>query len=89
MKEGGPGGEGGMGDSGRSGALVPGGREREGNQGGKREDMETGEWVLKCGQERGWIERWGRGEGVFVFSSRRRHARYISVTGVQTCALPI
>ena len=25
----------------------------------------------------------------FVFSSRRRHTRYISVTGVQTCALPI
>src|ERR1044072_5783177 len=23
------------------------------------------------------------------FSSRRRHTRYISVTGVQTCALPI
>ena len=36
--------------------------------------------------------RWG-GEGggvwVFFFSSRRRHTRYISVTGVQTCALPI
>ena len=27
--------------------------------------------------------------GVFFFSSRRRHTRYISVTGVQTCALPI
>ena len=26
---------------------------------------------------------------VFFFSSRRRHTRYISVTGVQTCALPI
>src|ERR1044072_7465125 len=26
--------------------------------------------------------------GIF-FSSRRRHTRYISVTGVQTCALPI
>ena len=25
----------------------------------------------------------------FFFSSRRRHTRYISVTGVQTCALPI
>src|ERR1044072_2488291 len=24
-----------------------------------------------------------------IFSSRRRHTRYISVTGVQTCALPI
>ena len=24
-----------------------------------------------------------------MFSSRRRHTRYISVTGVQTCALPI
>ena len=34
---------------------------------------------------------WGGG-GVWVFfffSSRRRHTRYISVTGVQTCALPI
>ena len=27
--------------------------------------------------------------GFFFFSSRRRHTRYISVTGVQTCALPI
>ena len=25
----------------------------------------------------------------FFFSSRRRHTSYISVTGVQTCALPI
>ena len=25
----------------------------------------------------------------FFFSSRRRHTRYISATGVQTCALPI
>ena len=35
---------------------------------------------------------WGGGVGVrcfFFFSSRRRHTRYISVTGVQTCALPI
>ena len=31
-----------------------------------------------------------RGDVVFFFfSSRRRHTRYISVTGVQTCALPI
>ena len=29
----------------------------------------------------GWV--------LFFFSSRRRHTRYISVTGVQTCALPI
>ena len=26
---------------------------------------------------------------IFFFSSRRRHTRSISVTGVQTCALPI
>ena len=26
---------------------------------------------------------------VFFFSSRRRHTRYGTVTGVQTCALPI
>src|ERR1044072_9261692 len=26
---------------------------------------------------------------LYFFSSRRRHTRYISVTGVQTCALPI
>src|ERR1044072_2758594 len=26
---------------------------------------------------------------VYFFSSRRRHTRYVSVTGVQTCALPI
>ena len=30
-----------------------------------------------------------RGVFCFFFSSRRRHTRYISVTGVQTCALPI
>ena len=29
------------------------------------------------------------GEFIFFFSSRRRHTSYISVTGVQTCALPI
>src|SRR3546814_4698711 len=28
-------------------------------------------------------------DGVFVFSSRRRHTRCALVTGVQTCALPI
>ena len=28
-------------------------------------------------------------ERVFFFSSRRRHTRYGTVTGVQTCALPI
>ncbi len=26
---------------------------------------------------------------LFFFSSRRRHTRYLEVTGVQTCALPI
>src|ERR1044072_6423602 len=26
---------------------------------------------------------------LFFFTSKRRHTRYISVTGVQTCALPI
>ena len=31
----------------------------------------------------------GKGMMWFFFSSRRRHTRYISVTGVQTCALPI
>ena len=34
----------------------------------------------------------GGGGGVlyiFFFSSRRRHTRYGTVTGVQTCALPI
>ena len=39
-----------------------------------------------------WSEVSGKGVGVlflFFFSSRRRHTRYISVTGVQTCALPI
>ena len=37
-------------------------------------------------------EVWKKKEIIFVFfffSSRRRHTRYISVTGVQTCALPI
>src|ERR1044072_179912 len=29
------------------------------------------------------------GNDLFFFSRRRRHTRYISVTGVQTCALPI
>src|SRR5210317_2054527 len=28
-------------------------------------------------------------KGVFFFSSRRRHTRFLNVTGVQTCALPI
>ena len=28
-------------------------------------------------------------EHFFFFSSRRRHTRYGTVTGVQTCALPI
>ena len=38
----------------------------------------------------GWVGGgWGGGGGGFFFSSRRRHTRYISVTGVQTCALPI
>src|SRR5213593_2569654 len=27
--------------------------------------------------------------GFFFFSSRRRHTRWLAVTGVQTCALPI
>src|SRR6056300_207446 len=27
--------------------------------------------------------------GLFFFSSRRRHTRFLNVTGVQTCALPI
>ena len=31
----------------------------------------------------------GSSPSPFFFSSRRRHTRYISVTGVQTCALPI
>src|SRR6056300_583530 len=26
---------------------------------------------------------------LFLFSSRRRHTRFLNVTGVQTCALPI
>ena len=34
-------------------------------------------------------ERKEKKEKMFFFSSRRRHTRYISVTGVQTCALPI
>ena len=32
---------------------------------------------------------WDGNMELFFFSSRRRHTRYISVTGVQTCALPI
>ena len=36
------------------------------------------------------VERWVVWKYIFFFfSSRRRHTRYISVTGVQTCALPI
>ena len=34
-------------------------------------------------------KKWKRKKNSFFFSSRRRHTRYISVTGVQTCALPI
>ena len=37
----------------------------------------------------GWVGGGGGGFCFFFFSSRRRHTRYISVTGVQTCALPI
>src|SRR6188508_1156359 len=33
--------------------------------------------------------RWGRSAIAFFFSSRRRHTRWLNVTGVQTCALPI
>ena len=40
------------------------------------EDMNTPEVVQEC-------------ERIFFFSSRRRHTRYGTVTGVQTCALPI
>ena len=36
--------------------------------------------VMGCG---------GGGGGFFFFSSRRRHTRLLTVTGVQTCALPI
>src|SRR6056300_1296406 len=32
--------------------------------------------------------RWFCGD-FFFFSSRRRHTRFLNVTGVQTCALPI
>ena len=35
------------------------------------------------------VETEEEGWSFFFFSSRRRHTRYISVTGVQTCALPI
>src|SRR6056300_1040377 len=31
----------------------------------------------------------GRAHVCFFFSSRRRHTRFLNVTGVQTCALPI
>ena len=37
----------------------------------------------------GGVRGGGGGVYFFFFSSRRRHTRYISVTGVQTCALPI
>ena len=37
----------------------------------------------------GEVTKAGIESGIFFFSSRRRHTRYISVTGVQTCALPI
>src|SRR5881397_3632792 len=30
-----------------------------------------------------------RRQPIFFFSSRRRHTRWLNVTGVQTCALPI
>ena len=50
--------------------------EREGRS-GRRDEGKGGEGVR------------GRGMFFFFFSSRRRHTRYISVTGVQTCALPI
>ena len=42
--------------------------------------MVVGVWCI------GWVVEYFF---FFFFSSRRRHTRYISVTGVQTCALPI
>src|SRR5210317_2292974 len=34
-------------------------------------------------------EQWIKFMKDFFFSSRRRHTRFLNVTGVQTCALPI
>ena len=45
-----------------------------------------GKKITKTGEGGGWG---GGGGGVFFFSSRRRHTRLLTVTGVQTCALPI
>ena len=46
------------------------------------------EWCLEVGDV-GMVQCVLVGFVFFFFSSRRRHTRYISVTGVQTCALPI
>ena len=43
---------------------------------------------FEVGHDRSGTER-SNNWSFFFFSSRRRHTRYISVTGVQTCALPI
>ena len=51
----------------------------------RREGMEEGKEVSES--KRGYEVR--NVSIYFFFSSRRRHTRYISVTGVQTCALPI
>ena len=51
------------------------------------EEEQIGQEAEKKKKER--EERKKKREESFFFSSRRRHTRYISVTGVQTCALPI
>ena len=57
--------------------------------------MECGSVIVGKGREGGEMVTRNRFKSYyllvffFFFSSRRRHTRYISVTGVQTCALPI
>ena len=58
---------------------------RKGKREGEKEAGEGGGKKGEVGEEVEEVEE----EGYFFFSSRRRHTRYISVTGVQTCALPI
>ena len=79
-----------MGVIGESTALASGRRERMRKSECLRDELRVG---IDKGNGSG--EFGGRGKKKkrkryrFFFSSRRRHTRYISVTGVQTCALPI
>ena len=52
-------------------------------------DLNTGNQPIHNEDKSVWTVFNGEIYNYFFFSSKRRHTSYISVTGVQTCALPI